>query len=278
MKSVRTLVLAAALLTGLTATAAADVVIKMTSTDLTEKKPSPVAGVMTLGADRLAMKWDEGGDEDMTHVCFRGDRQLVWILDDPEKKYMEITKAEMAKAGQQVSAAMDKMKAELEKLPPEQRKMMEEMMAKNPALGGGEAAGPKPERKVKRTSESRTINGFPCTKYEVFVEGVKDSDVWTTPFDKSGLKMSDFAALEQFIAFFDELMGQLNLGKGSKGPAFAPDLQAINGLPIQTIDYDSDGKPTNETVFNSVTRGDVPAAEYELPKGYAKKEMFQKGK
>lgn len=275
MKRLQLFMISAALVAGLSVTAAADVVITMTKTDLGSKKPTSTSGSLSMGSDRLTMRWEGGGDEEMSHVCFRGDRQVLWVLDDGDKSYMEITKEELDAVGEQVGSAMEKMKAELEKMPPEQRKMVEGMMKNNPALGGDVK---KPERTIKRTSETKTINGFPCTKYEVYVDGAHDSDVWSTPFSKTGLKASDFGVFKQFMQFMDGLMSQFRSMKGKSGSSLTADFDAIDGVPIRTVDYDGDGKPETETLFDSVSRGDVAAGSYDLPKGYKKKEMFKKSK
>lgn len=278
MKSLQIIALSAGLLAGQGLSASADVVIKLTRMDLSEEKPVATAGQMMLGSDRLLMKWEGEDESEMSHTIFRGDRQLLWTLDDKNRKYMEITREAMAETGKQVGAAMEKMKAELDKMTPEQRKIVEGMMKGGPAMGGGGSGATKPERKTTKTGESKTISGFPCTKYEVFVDGEKEADVWATPFAKTGLRESDFAVFKQCMSFFDALMSQVKLGDGSSGMLIAADPSAINGVPIRTVDYDHDGKPSSEMIFDSITRGEVPAASYDLPAGYEKKEMFKKSK
>lgn len=274
MKPLVILGMAAALLSGIAASAGADVVIRMTRKDLKPSTPVSHLGETVFSSDRLLSKW-EGDDADgMSHAIFRGDRNLLWIVDNTKKSYMELTEKEMAATGQKVDAAMEKMKAELEKMPPEQRKMVESMMKGNAGMG----SGAQPARSVTKTSEAKTINGFPCTKYEVTVDGRKQADVWATPFDKTGLKAADFAVFTRFTEFISTMLESLKLPFGQSPGPMGPGLADIKGVPILTVDYDSEGKPASETSFDSITRGEVPAARYDLPAGYAKKEMFGKAK
>lgn len=132
-------------LTLLAASAEADVTIKMSRTDLTEEKPTPQSGTTLLTGNKMASIWaplegrKDAGDD--SHLIYRGDKQTIWVIKDSDKSYMEMTKASIDAMGQKLDGAMAQMKAELEKMPPEQRKMMEEMMAKQGvAMGGGGAA------------------------------------------------------------------------------------------------------------------------------------------
>ncbi len=65
-----------------------------------------------------------------------------YIIDDTDKTYVMFDKATMEQLAKKISDAMEKMKAQLAQLPPEQRAQMEQMM---PGLSGS-------DRKVDRRS------------------------------------------------------------------------------------------------------------------------------
>ena len=58
-----------------------------------------------------------------------------YIIDDKDKSYVMFDKATMEQLAKKISEAMEKMKAQLAQLPPEQRAQMEQMM---PGLSGGD--------------------------------------------------------------------------------------------------------------------------------------------
>ena len=59
----------------------------------------------------------------------------LYIIDDADKSYIAFDKATMEKLAKKINAAMEQMKDQLAKLPPEQRAQMEQMM---PGMSGGD--------------------------------------------------------------------------------------------------------------------------------------------
>src|SRR6478609_1271169 len=57
----------------------------------------------------------------------------LYIIDDSDKSYIAFDKATMEKLAVKLNAAMEKMKEQLAKMPPEQRAQMEAML---PGMGG----------------------------------------------------------------------------------------------------------------------------------------------
>src|SRR4051812_12277805 len=81
----------------------------------------------------------EGGngrfvDEEGRATIIKGN--TMYIVDDSDQTYIVFDKATMAQLAKQISAAMDRMKEQLAKMPPEQRAQIEQMMAKTPGMGG----------------------------------------------------------------------------------------------------------------------------------------------
>lgn len=49
--------------------------------------------------------------------------------------------------------------------------------------------------------------------------------------------------------------------------------EKLGGVPVLTRHY-LDGKPSHETTFKSVRTEAIPAASFEVPAGYAKKDLM----
>ena len=61
----------------------------------------------------------------------------LYIIDDADKSYIVFDKATMEQLAKKINAAMEQMKEQLAKLPPEQRAQMEQMM---PGMSGRRSA------------------------------------------------------------------------------------------------------------------------------------------
>lgn len=255
-------------LTLLAASAEADVTIKMSRTDLTEKNPTPQSGTTLLTGDKMASIWaplegkKDAGDD--SHLIYRGDKQTIWVIKDSDKSYMEMTKASIDAMGQKLDGAMAQMKAEMEKMTPEQRKMMEGHL---PAMSGM-SEGEKPPRVAKKTGETKTINGFPCVKYTIHVGDQLHSEVWATPMSKFGVSKADMQVLTDMAKMFESITARFK----SKGAGSMMNPDGIDGVPVSTTTFDDEGKPTGVMEFQSVAHGAVDAAQFEVPAGYKLKD------
>ena len=65
----------------------------------------------------------------------------MYIVDDAEKTYVVFDKATMEKLAKKMAVAMEKMKEQLSKLPPEQRAQVEQMMPGRCRLDGKDVDG-----------------------------------------------------------------------------------------------------------------------------------------
>ena len=84
------------------------------------KKPTTTK--LLVESDRVRIETETGrGDV----IIFRGDQQVMWIIDNKAKAYREMTKADVDRLGGQVIDMMAKMREQMEKMPPQQREMVE---------------------------------------------------------------------------------------------------------------------------------------------------------
>ncbi|MER3523441.1 MAG: hypothetical protein C4326_05070 [Ignavibacteria bacterium] len=191
-------------------------------------------------------------------TIFRLDREVMWQINPSKKTYSEISFAQMEammkNASSKMDAAMAKMQEELSKLPPDQRKMVEEMMKGRMPGARGKADAP---IQVSSTGERKTISGFACTKFAVQHGEKTVATLWVTK-DVPG-----FAELaEDWKAFSKRLASMM--------PRFASEMaeayKKIQGFTIQSEIPDL-GVVT--TVLK-VERRSTPASEFEIPAGYTK--------
>lgn len=247
--------------------ASADVILKMReTTNIDSKKPKVSTGSWILGTDRLSIRWDPPTEEGRGGFIFRGDKELIWVVDDRTKSYEQIDKAVLEQMSAQLTAAKAEMQARLDALPADQRAQAEEMMKK--FAGGMQDVAPVMKPDYRKTAESKAIDGHACTKYDVYSGDDLTSHAWVAPYADLALTEKDGAVFEKMGAFVAKLSGPMaSLQKKDYIP-----MHELGGVPLLSEEVE-DGKVTLETRVESVTRGPAPAGSFEVPAGYKLRPM-----
>ena len=190
-------------------------------------------------------------DEDGTVVIFRLDKEVLYTIHSKEKTYRRVTFAEMEAAMKKGSEKLDEKMAQLQKqmesMPPEQRKMMEDRMgAFMPDKGKDQKI------EIIPTGDRATISGFPSVKYSIKRNGKEMLALWTT---------KDLKGYDAMRGDFDQFMKRsMNMSPIAKGMAEA--FTKVEGFPVQT-----EIGEMKETV-TKVERRSIPASEFDVPVGY----------
>jgi hypothetical protein len=196
-------------------------------------------------------------------MIFKDD--TFYYLDANSKTYMVMDRASMKQVSDQIAPMMKQMQEQLAAMPPEQRAQMEKMMASMPGMG-------KPTtRTVRKTSRTGQAAGYACSYAEVVEDGAVSSELCVVPSAKlkGGQEFMD-AALKMGNVLKDMLSGMGGLQQFvDKNIAL---YSEIGGIPVLTRTF-MNGKPATETVLKSLRSETVPAASFEVPQGYTKREM-----
>ncbi len=222
---------------------------------------------LCLKPDRFAASTPEGA------VIFRGDKKILWNVNTLDKTCAEMTEADAKAAGEKVGAAMSQMQESMKNLPPEQRAMMEKMMA-----GRMPQAAPEPQT-VKATGERKVVNNFACAGYLVTRGDGTTAEVWAADPADVHLDPADLAVFAQFAEFMKALVGGMNLDsmremvKDYAHPAPGD----VPGFAVLTILKDRAGKETGRIELVKVDREPVPAATFEVPAGFKTTKLMPAG-
>ena len=195
-------------------------------------------------------------------VIFR--EQTMYFVDHGKKVCQTIDK----KGVDQLSEQLDVMMKQMESLPPEQRAMMEKMM-KGKIPGAQEPATWRVE-----TGGTDQVGDYPCTLYTLYSDEDKVKEVCAA--DESAV--SDLAevmdAVHALSRFAEGLMKVAeNLPFADMMAAVVQEVPEIEGFPVRTRTFDGDGKITRERTLKSVTRRDIEAELFTIPKGYKMKSL-----
>lgn len=242
--------------------ARADLTLTMETTDLRAKTPTTRVNEVMLAKDKLATLSDESG----YRMIWRSDKKRLWTLDPKTETYMEFDQVTLQQMSQQMNAMFEQMKSKMADMTPEQRAMMEKMMQPKVGAEGG------PKLEVKATGEKSTIEGKSCTKYEVWVEGERTSEVWVTSWSVAQASKEDFAPMRDMAAFLEAAMRSNPFLQSLVSGLDWGGMDQIDGFPVLVRQLDGT-TAVRETKFKGARSKTIEAATFEIPAGWTRQEL-----
>jgi hypothetical protein len=218
---------------------------------------------VTIQANRMKTV-DFEGDRPTVGILFDLDAEAMTQIDYAERSYTTVTLREYRELFQSVQTQM---RAAMEGVPPEQRKMMEQMMRSQMPQAGAAGDCRPPRTEVKKTGQQRTIAGYAATRYEVFVDGARESEMWIAPAITVGRELNR----EKLARFVSEWGALTACGpQGGRGLRRSdPSWTALpEGYPVRL----TDASGTTHEVVKAEQRT-VPAGEFVPPAGFTRKSL-----
>ncbi len=203
-------------------------------------------------AERKAKISERGGME----YVLRMDRDEMYWLDPKRRTYQVVKLSEVERAAkgmeEQMRVALSKMKKELQSLPPEQRAMIEQMIANS----RGEPAQRSPRAQVTKTGVQKTIAGLRCEEYVVEVEGKQRLRACTTD------QVPGFEAMRGEWLDVQRRMAEwmpMGFGRGADG------FEKVPGFPLESE------MGHLYAVVRKIESAAPPPSEFEVPAGYERR-------
>jgi hypothetical protein len=250
----------------------ADLTYTMSTNALTMDPPRVILHRISLGADRMALA--SSSDGNMTRFVFRGDKKVLWMIDDPSHAYMQIDEASVKALTASIGPSLEYMQEKMAQLPPHQRAEMEKILHME-AKG---AAKPKPVVAVTNTGQKEKIEGYDCTRWDVTHDGTKTAEVWATSWKAARASKADFAVLEQLTAFLAVLHEASPATRNLSRPGdLVSEMDRVDGFPVRIRQFE-DGMLASESTLEAVDGKKVDAATFEVPAGYEQKEFGPPGR
>ena len=228
---------------------------------------APVTNQIQIEPNRMRAE-TMGARGEKQIVIFDGAKQVLTMIDEQNKSYTELPRADADQLGTQLSDAMAQVQKQLAALPPEQRKQFEELMKGRMGGAGGPAAKP-----VYKRTGTDTVGKWSCTKYEGYEGETKTSEVCTVDPKTLGLAEGDFAVTKQFVEFFKRVVPAM------ASQAFAigtPEQQGFSGIPVRRTMTVLGRQITTE--ITDVSRQTFTDASYAVPAGYQKRAFGPMGR
>ncbi len=189
-------------------------------------------------------------------VIFRSDRKTAWLINPSEGTYVELTPAKVAELQKQIEARQREQAEELAKLPPEQRRAMEELMSA--VSGSGTTLS------FNKAGDNEKVNGYTCTRYEALEGESRVAEIWTASLGQLKLSAEEYEPLRE--------MGRMLEPLGASRPlAQLMQTTTLEGVPVRTVSY-ADGVALSEDRVVRAERKTLEAGLFELPRGLRKVE------
>lgn len=223
----------------------------------------------TMQIDGHRMRIDYPGVEGETSMLFDGNRQALLYINHADRSYVEMTAESMKRMVSGMSAAMEQMEQQMANMPPEQRRQMEEMM-KRQGLGGPGAAK-RPPIEVRKTSETQTLEGHKCRRYDLYHGAQKEGEAWVADWASVGLEKDTFAGMEDLRGMFEQLWQVMPAGVGEANPFEAFDK--LPGFPL-LMRHSKGDRVLREAKVRGIDQQPMDAARFSPPAGYRQEKPF----
>jgi len=217
-----------------------------------------------IDATRVRVDMQRAKSNNSVIMLLEGDNPRFQMVDHAKGQYMEMDANTMRQAQSQMQGAMAEMQEQLKNMPPQQRAMVEKMMAGR--MGMGQAA---PRTKTVYTAQgSAKMNGFDCTRFDGAREGTKVSEACASTPAQLGLNPGDFQALEKMREAFADLAK--SMANSPFGGNFASDIGDVGmtGFPVHQTTF-RDGVAAQKFDIKTVDRASFSDADFST--GSAKK-------
>ena len=213
--------------------------------------------------DRTHIRTDIRDQGRQMSVTYDADAKVMRMIDTAKGTYTEITEQDL----KQMAGMMAQMQEQMKNMPPEQRKMMEDMMK-----GRGGAGMPGAQAAPARITYKRTGTGkagqWACTTYDGFRGAEKVAEVCAA---ESGLDLTaaDFQVVQQLADMMKSMAPQQREQLAVYGTV---DSQGFAGFPVRRVTF-RNGKPESTSELTEFRREAIPAAVFAAPAGFKKQDM-----
>ncbi|HEX5340478.1 MAG TPA: DUF4412 domain-containing protein [Gammaproteobacteria bacterium] len=213
----------------------------------------------------------ESGDAQGSGAIYDASSHSMTVLIPERHAYMVLDQQSAAEMGATIQDAQKQMQTQLANLTPQQRAMVEQMMAKT-SMAGGAA---KPE--VKDLGSSETVAGHRCRDIQIVTAGKPGLRMCVAPLSELGLPAGDMATLKTMRSDMTRLMA----GLGPMAQTYST-MANVRGFAIKREVPHREGFKlvTGTEILQSASTGNPPASLFEIPAGYKQtsmKEMMQGG-
>ena len=214
-----------------------------------DTQDSGVPGRVTVAVQDGRIRVDQGS---AGWMLYDKARHNVVLVDPKQRSYVELTRDEMRRYGQQIAAARKLLDEQLQGLLPEQRAAIEKMM-------GG--SGRRAPLLFQSTGQKREVAGYACTGGRLVRNGKIQEEACVAEPKALGMSADEYKTVRSMYTLMHEMQ---ELG----APGILPDLSEIEGVPIEIRNPRGDVQR-----LRRVHHDKLPAAHFARPEGYKRESV-----
>jgi hypothetical protein len=220
-------------------------------------------GVVNLEPERMRLDVPEASST----VIYRGDLDLVWIVDHRDRTFVLIDRATMNELSRRMAEAKAELRARLAAMPPELRGSMERLL--------GEESQPGAERDVeiavRETGRTERLDDLECTEFELRRREETIAVACTAEWESAAVEPESFRPIGEMGSFLRRTLSVMPVfpdGSIRSGELDALDaIGRLDGVPLRIRILEA-GTPIREVRVTSIEQKDLAAETFEVPAGY----------
>lgn len=160
-------------------------------------------------------------------------QEALYMIDDARKQYVVIDEESLAATTSMMSAMQEMMMAQLQNLPENERKAIEQR------LGIHSEKTAAPTVRIDKTGSHKTLHGVKCEVTNILTNDKLTGGACVATPKAAGIPEQDYKTLKKMFSIsrkMAEKTSKLSSGMpGNLSPDMFPDL---NGVPMETKDFD----------------------------------------
>lgn len=254
----------------------AGVVYEVETTDHGQSPADASSSEIAIEGSLLKMEVAPGESSQAEgNMIWRGDRREMVIIDHEDKSYMVMDEETKKAVADRVGQASAQMAEALKNVPEDQRAMVEKMMQERMP----QQMRKRPVVEISKTADSKDINGYPCVKYVMSIDGRESRRMWVTEWENLEGGDDASAAFIEMSGFFSEMMESVGqaahgMGGGESASGGFAQLRELNGFPVVSEELADDGSVLSRSELRSTERRSFDPADFEPPAGYKRRSMM----
>jgi len=237
---------------------------------------APLLRNMRLEAGRASI---EIRDATQHHtIIYQAAPKRVWMVDHGQRFYRVLGDENLATLTKQLSGVREEMGRRADKqlasmTEQQRRELTQSMKGRAAAQPGATPSAGVAETEFTQAWQGESVNGRTCDKYEGSRDGRKVWDVCAVPWNRLDVERSDFAALDELIAYLVTLRLWNEGAVIEPGPADWKERKLYPGLPVQRIRYAND-RPIEVFEIREMERREFSASDFEPPSDYMERAVL----
>lgn len=220
-------------------------------------------GVVNLEPDRMRLDVPAVSSA----VIYRGDLDLVWIVDHRDRSFVRIDRATMDELSRRMVDAKAELRARLAAMPPELRASMERLLGKATDPGSEKDPG----ISVRETGRTERLNDLDCNEVELRRREETIAVACTADWESAGVEPESFRPIGELGSFLHQTLSVVPVfPDDSIRPGELDALDAIgrlDGMPLRIRILEA-GAPIREIRVTSIEQEAFGGETFEVPAGY----------